>query len=360
VTEHAPPPRRSRRTYGTRPLPQATLGHLLEPLCADHDSGGALPRHRYASAGALYPVQTYLHVGEGRVEGLPGGTYYHDPDDHRLVEIRPGAELDAGIHAPENRQTHRDAAFTVLLVAHPGAVEPLYGKRARDFTLLEAGLMTQLLDGHATACGIGLCQVGFVRATEQLRDALGLDDSAEILHSMLGGALTDEDAETSAAAPEPLADVLSRHLAGVLPGYMVPASYVEVSELPLTARGKLDRDALSRIAEEAAAGGTAAGPADGGAENDTEAKILAVFRSALKEGTRFTVRDRFFDMGADSIVVVRIHRALQKELGREFPLMTMFEHPTIRSLADHLTGASASRDIVDDALQRARARARHR
>ncbi|THA23581.1 amino acid adenylation domain-containing protein [Streptomyces sp. RKND-216] len=359
--EDAPPVRRSRRNYDTRVLPQSTLGRLLEPLCAAHDGGGALPRHRYASAGALYPVQTYLHVTEGRVEGLPGGTYYHDPDGHRLVEIRPGAALDAAVHAPENRQTHHRAAFTVLLVAHRGAVEPLYGKRARDFTLLEAGLMTQLLDDHATACGIGLCQVGFVRDTAELRDALALDDSAEILHGMLGGALTDEDAEpTPASGPEPLADALPRHLTAALPDYMVPTTFVEIPELPLTARGKLDRAALRRIAEEAAAQHTEDGPADGGAENDTEARILTVFRAALKEGTRVTVRDRFFDMGADSIVVVRIHRILQRELGREFPLMTMFEHPTIRSLAEHLTGAATGPDIVDDALERARARARHR
>ncbi|MCF6522525.1 non-ribosomal peptide synthetase [Streptomyces sp. JJ36] len=354
--DDAPPPRRSRRDYGAGPLPQAALGRLLEPLCAEHDDGGALPRHRYASAGALYPVQTYLHVAEGRVEGLPGGTYYHDPDGHRLVEIRPGAVLDAGVHAPENRPAHDNAAFTLFLVAHRDAVEPLYGKRARDFSLLEAGLMTQLLDGHATACGIGLCQVGFVRDTEELRDALALGESAEILHGMLGGVLTDE-AAPAPDAPGGLSDMLARHLAATLPDHMVPATFVEVPALPLTARGKLDRAALRRLAEDAA-GGAGDGPVDGGAENDTEAEILAVFRAALPDGTRLTVRDRFFDMGADSVVIVRIHRALKEALGRDFPLMTMFEHATIRTLAAHLTGTHTGRDVVDDALQRARARRR--
>lgn len=361
----APAPRRSRRSYGAEPLPVGVLAQLLDPLRTEPAAGGALPRHRYASAGALYPVQTYLHVADGRVDGLPGGTYYHDPDGHRLVEIARGAVLDSGIHVPENRETFGNAAFSVFFVARRDAIEPLYGKRARDFCLLETGLMTQLLDGLAPTLGIGLCQVGFVRDTDELRAALALDDSAEVLHGMLGGVLTDaRDDGAAEAATGPLEDVLRTHLAASLPGYMVPAVYAEVDELPLSRRGKLDRAALRRLAEEQATAGPPAGdaePGDGGADNATEAEILAVFRAHLKDtGARITVHDRFFDMGADSILVVRIHRALQTALNREFPLMTMFEHTTVRRLARFLDGGQPGQDTVDQAFARARARAGRR
>ncbi|MFC4494864.1 amino acid adenylation domain-containing protein [Streptomyces ovatisporus] len=357
------PPRRSRRTYGTGPLPLAALGRLLEPLRTEAADGGVLPRCRYASAGALYPVQTYVYVAEGRVEGLAGGTYYHDPDGHRLVEVRRGASLDPGIHAPDNQETHRDAAFAVFLVAQLDAVEPLYGKRARDFCLLEAGLMTQLLDNAAPEHGIGLCQVGYFHGTDALHAALELGPSADVVHGLLGGVLAEEDEDSrNTSAQGKLADVLPRSLAASLPGYMVPATYVEVPELPLTTRGKLDRAALRRLAEEAGsetAGDDEAGQDDGGAENETESVILSVFRAELRTKAA-TVRDRFFDMGADSVALVRIHRALQTALDREFPLMTMFEHSTIRRLSDFLSGARPEQDTVDEAFARARLRSRHR
>ncbi|MCH6159355.1 amino acid adenylation domain-containing protein [Streptomyces marispadix] len=378
------PPRRSRRTYGAGQLSLSALGRLLEPLRTEADPGGMLPRRRYASAGALYPVQTYLYVADGRVEGLAGGTYYHDPDGHRLVEVRPGALLDAGIHAPDNQETHRNAAFALFLVARLDAIEPLYGKRARDFSVLEAGLMTQLLDNAAPENGIGLCQVGYFHDTEALHTALELGPSADVVHGMLGGVLTEEPesreggeggeggAEVatargqSGASATPrgrLADELPGYLAASLPGYMVPATYVEVPELPLTARGKLDRAALRRLAEEAGSAATAAeegAGGDGGAENETEAAILSVFRAELGASAAITVRDRFFDMGADSVALVRVHRALQAELGREFPLMTMFEHSTIRRLAGFLAGARPEQDTVDEAFARARRRSRRR
>ena len=50
----------------------------------------------------------------------------------------------------------------------------------------------------------------------------------------------------------------------------------------------------------------------------------------------------------------------QAALDRRFPLMTMFEHPTIRRLAGHLSGARPDDDPIDDAFDRARSRALRR
>ncbi|MET8681501.1 nitroreductase family protein, partial [Streptomyces sp. NPDC004647] len=339
-------PRASRRTYGDGPVPLDAIGRLLEPLRADDQ--GPFPTYRYGSAGALYPVQTYLYVAPGRVGGLDGGTYYYDPRQHRLVSLDADAELDPAIHAPDNQGTFRSSAFSVFLVARREAVEPMYGKRARDFCLLEAGLMTQLLDGSAEACGIGLCQVGFIRATDALRRALALDDDSEVLHGLLGGSLAADAAPAPASvpAPGPLGAVLRERLAARLPGYMVPSSFTEVEQLPLTSRGKLDRRELQRLAEEAAVTGSGpgdGGSGDGGAESETEATILAILRAELQHDA-ITVHDHLLDIGADSVLIVRIHRILQTALDSRFPLVTMFEQPTVRRLADHLSGARPAED----------------
>jgi amino acid adenylation domain-containing protein/non-ribosomal peptide synthase protein (TIGR01720 family) len=50
-----------------------------------------------------------------------------------------------------------------------------------------------------------------------------------------------------------------------------------------------------------------------------------------------SVDANFFDLGGHSLLLIQMHGALQAELRKEFPIVTLFEHPTIRSLAHHLT-----------------------
>ncbi|OLE24151.1 MAG: hypothetical protein AUG44_20025 [Actinobacteria bacterium 13_1_20CM_3_71_11] len=349
----AAPARRSVRSFVDGPVPLAALGALLEPL-RTLDSG-VLPRHRYASAGALYPVQTYLYVPEGRVDALPGGTYYHDADRHRLVAVHPGARLGDDIHVPDNHDTFASAAFSVFLVAQRHAVEPLYGRLARDFCLVEAGLIAQLLDDAAVAHGLGLCQVGFVRNTPGLRGALALDDGHEVLHALLGG----RPAEPAGGSPPGTGFVedLRRRLGALLPEYLVPATYVMVDQLPRTARGKLDRAALRQVAADSPAGDDHAGAHE--AVSDTERTILDVFHAELGS-PHIHPLDRFIEIGADSVTIVRIHRRLRTELQVDFPLMAMFEHPSIRRLAAHLSGTGAERTAAQEGRDRARRRTSRR
>ncbi|MGD9482024.1 amino acid adenylation domain-containing protein [Streptomyces sp. TRM70308] len=338
----AAPARASHRAFAPHPVSVHALARLLEPL-RSHE-GGSGPRYRYASAGGLYPVQTYLYLAPGRVAGLDGGVYYHDPREHRLVAVTGGPVVEAAVHVPDNRRMFREAAFSVFLVARRAAVDPLYGARARDFCLLETGQMSQLLEEAAPTAGLGMCQVGVVRATDALRRALALEEGDELLHGLLGGALPAPDAATTAgrAAPDarPLAEVLRERLAAALPAPLVPATFTEVPRLPLTGRGKLDRRALTRLAARAPAGTAAApeGPGAPGAAGDTERVLLRVLRAELGlDG--LTVHDHLPDLGVDSVVMVRLHRAVQSALGRAFPLVTMFEQPTVRRLADHLAEA---------------------
>lgn len=340
--------RASHRGYANRSVPVCDLAGLLENLRARGD--GALPKRRYASAGSLYPVQTYVYVAHGRVDGIDSGTYYYDPVAHRLVAISPGVELAPAIHVPDNRAMFADSAFTVFLVAQRHAIEPLYGRRARDFCLLEAGLMAQLLDDVAARWNLGLCQVGLVRETDQLREALALDHGHTVLHGLVGGARLPEDAATGG-----LTDQLREELIRRLPRYMVPATIAAVDALPLTARGKLDRKALQRMADDRGTRPAGVPPRD-----DLERTIVEVFQAIL-ETDRIGVLHNFFDIGADSPAVVRAHRRLRAVLGRDFPLMTMFEQPNIRSLAEVLTrrGESTS-DSTSGGVERAHRRAARR
>ncbi|WP_327356203.1 non-ribosomal peptide synthetase [Streptomyces sp. NBC_01304] len=336
-----PPARTSRRTFAPDPLAVDAFAGLLGVLGAYEDATGTL-KYRYASAGGLYPVQTYVHIAPGRIAGLDGGTYYLDPHRHRLVALTTGATIDPGVHTPDNQLIADSAAFTLLFVARRSAIEPLYGSRARDFCLIEAGLMAQLLDSAAPELGLGLCQVGVLHPTEALRTALALDDDHEVLHGMLGGSPDPEEAP----APEvSLTDTLRSALAATLPDYLVPATFVEADRLPLTSRGKLDREALRELAEAAEPEPT---EPDDAAHTETEAKILAVLRT--EPGlTALALHDHLLDLGVDSVAMVRLHRLLQTALDRRFPLVAMFEQPTAGGLAAYVTGLPPATEAEDPA-----------
>jgi amino acid adenylation domain-containing protein len=363
--------RSSHRTFADRPATREEIGGLLEALRSR--PGATLPKYRYGSAGSLYPVQTYLFVRGDGVTGLPAGTYYHDPDRHELVRIRSGDVLDSGVQAASNRPLFEAGSFAVFLIARRSAIEPLYGERTRDFCLLEAGLMTQLLEQAAPEAGLGLCQVGLVRDTPGLRDALALEEDHEVLHGLVGGPRAEAGAtgtgttEATPAVPGDLAEELREHLAARLPAYMVPSSIHVLDRLPLTPRGKVDRMALRDLADRETGSGAAA-RADSGPASELERTMVTVFAEAL--GTeRVGVTANFAEIGADSVTIVKVHRRLQSVLGREFPLLTMFEYPNIRRLAAHLSDASGdpgggrtdrASSSARAGFERARRRARRR
>lgn len=173
--------RRSVREFALRPLPLSSLAALLDTL-AQRDG-----RRRYGSAGDSYSVQTYLYAKPGRVVGLSGGAYYHDPEGGALHPLDGGARLtNAAFDAFTGAPAFEEAAFVVALVAELRAIEPLYGSRSLQFAGIEAGLMTGLLETAAPPCGLAVCQIG--SADEAiLREVFVLGPSHRVLHVVVVG-----------------------------------------------------------------------------------------------------------------------------------------------------------------------------
>jgi amino acid adenylation domain-containing protein/non-ribosomal peptide synthase protein (TIGR01720 family) len=179
--------RRSHREFSDRPIPLADLGRWLGCLRRVELDGH--DKYLYPSAGGLYPVQTYLHVVDGRVDGLPGGLYYHHPLDHRLVAVAEGVRLDPALHEPlVNRPIFERSALSVFLIGRLSAIAPMYGDAALSFATLEAGAVTQLLMTDAPAAGLGLCPIGGLDF-DAVRPLLDLEPDDVLLHSLVGGAL---------------------------------------------------------------------------------------------------------------------------------------------------------------------------
>jgi amino acid adenylation domain-containing protein len=177
--------RLSHRRFVEREIPLAQFSDFLGSLRQITAYGK--PKYLYASAGGLYPVQVYLHVKQGRIEGLPGGIYYYHPLHNSLALVTSNVELDRAIHEPFiNRPIFDEAAFSIFLIAELSAITPLYGEYSMHFATLEAGLITQLLEMTAPANHLGICQVGGVDFG-RIHHLFGLGESHVLIHSLLGG-----------------------------------------------------------------------------------------------------------------------------------------------------------------------------
>ncbi len=116
-----------------------------------------------------------------------------------------------------------------------------------------------------------------------------------------------------------------------LPEYMVPARCVILDALPLTPNGKIDRRALP--APDQAPGDVVRevlGPRDA-----TESQLTRLWEEVLNVRP-VGVNDNFFDLGGHSLLAVRLFSRLATEFGRDLPLATLFQAPTIAELATFL------------------------
>lgn len=81
--------------------------------------------------------------------------------------------------------------------------------------------------------------------------------------------------------------------------------------------------------------GSVVGLQDAG--GDLEKQLVAIYAAAMGVPTVDTDRN-FFDLGGDSLMLIHIQGELKTKLGHDVPMSTLFQHPTIRGLADVLAG----------------------
>ncbi|WP_345025536.1 amino acid adenylation domain-containing protein, partial [Actinomadura keratinilytica] len=118
---------------------------------------------------------------------------------------------------------------------------------------------------------------------------------------------------------------LKDYVAERLPEHMTPSAVVRLDALPVTANGKLDRRALPAPDHTPAPSGRR--PADA-----AEEIVCGLFGELL--GLRDVgADDRFFDLGGDSLLAMRLLARLRTALGVEVPIGDFFDDPTPAALA---------------------------
>ena len=156
----------------------------------------------------------------------------------------------------------------------------------------------------------------------------------------------------SGSLAAPAAAELREALQRTLPEYMVPWSFVTLDRLPVTANGKLDRQALP------APGEAAGGAAYEAPRNELERSIAAVWREVLGV-ERVGVHESFFESGGSSLLIVKLHSRLKEALGVDVPILELFRHTTIDALARELAAVPPVETAAPQAEQ-ARERVRSR
>jgi surfactin family lipopeptide synthetase A len=120
-------------------------------------------------------------------------------------------------------------------------------------------------------------------------------------------------------------ELLKAHLARSLPDYMVPAYFVFLEQLPLTANHKVDRKALPE--PEVAAGETYIAP-----RNEMEERLVHLWRTFFK-AKKIGTKDNFFNIGGDSIKAIRLVSFMNAELNTQLEVPELYRARTIEQLA---------------------------
>lgn len=284
---------------------EASIWSILYPI------GDVLPEWKSIPYGRPMRNQRF-HVLNARLEACPDGV--------------PGDLYIGGVGLA--REYWRDAARTAeSFIVHPETGERLYrtgdvGRMLRDGNIEFLGRkdFQVKIRGHRI-------ELGEIEAV-----LLSRPDVREAVVAVAG---ENAAAKKLIAFIVPEGAVEERAVLGTvrerLPDYMVPSALVTLEALPLSGNGKVDRKRLLQTAGEAAFQESAAAPAS----SEAEKAVGQAWEDVLGRAV-LNIDDNFFDVGGTSVLAVRLHRELARRFGREFPLVSVFEYPSIRTLAAFL------------------------
>ena len=176
--EEAVSKRRSRREFRDSPL---TLEQVSQVLWAAQGITNGEGRRAAPSAGALYPLDVYLAVGEA-VEGLAKGVYHYDPQGHALERVLEG-DVRQTLARLAVQTFIAEAPVVLIITGEYERTSWKYGDRASRYVHMEAGHAAQNVYLQAEALGLGTVVAGSFQ-DEELSRALGLPAGHRPLYIM--------------------------------------------------------------------------------------------------------------------------------------------------------------------------------
>ncbi|MBA5942811.1 MAG: SagB/ThcOx family dehydrogenase [Methanophagales archaeon] len=171
--------RRSVRDYTGEPLTLSEVSQLLwaaQGITAPAWGGRTAP-----SAGATYPLEVYLVVGD--VKNLPVGVYRYEPEGHRLVRVLESDKRVELSRAALGQAWVREGAVSIVFSAVYERTTRRYGDRGIRYVHMEVGHAGQNVHLQAVSLNLGTVVVGAFH-DEEVKRVLNLPDDEQPLYIM--------------------------------------------------------------------------------------------------------------------------------------------------------------------------------
>jgi SagB-type dehydrogenase family enzyme len=168
--------RRSVRSFLPKPLSFADLSFLLWASTGVQRREQGYDFRTVPSAGALYPVETYLVANN--VENLDQALYHYSIEVHALEVLKVGDFSENFVHAALEQKMFLKAPVVLIWTAVFERSKWKYAQRAYRYVYLDAGHIAQNLALSATSIGLGSCQVGAF-FDDEINQILGIDGTEE-------------------------------------------------------------------------------------------------------------------------------------------------------------------------------------
>ncbi len=169
--------RRSERRFQDVPMEEQELSQLLWATQGITQQLQGIDLRAAPSAGALYPIETYLIIHD--VEGIEPGIYHYNVEEHALDQLKRGNfRADIARAALDQRMAAR-ANLVFVWTAIFERSKWKYKQRAYRYIYLDAGHIAQNVALAAVALGLGSCQIAALYDDEanELLDVDGVEES---------------------------------------------------------------------------------------------------------------------------------------------------------------------------------------
>jgi SagB-type dehydrogenase family enzyme len=169
--------RRSIRSFSPNALSLNDLSFLLWASTGVQRKERDYEFRTVPSAGALYPIETYLIIN--KVEDLEKAVHHYDIKTHALEELRVGDFAEAVAHAALEQKMLLKSPVVLIWTGVFERSKWKYAQRAYRYVYLDAGHIAQNLALSATSIGLGSCQIGafFDDEVNQIIEVDGINES---------------------------------------------------------------------------------------------------------------------------------------------------------------------------------------
>ena len=169
--------RRSFREFSSQPITFAELSQLIWATQGITSRASGFAFRTVPSAGALFPIETYLIVN--RVEGIPPGVYHYSAEGREVALLKEGQFGSDLCRGGLGQEMLEEGACVFVWTAVVQRSRWKYRERAFRYIYIDAGHIGQNLYLAAAAMGLGCCSVGAFY-DEEVDRLVGVDGKEEI------------------------------------------------------------------------------------------------------------------------------------------------------------------------------------